>query len=48
VAYVSCGLDSFLRDAAELCAHGYRFESLAVHDMFPHSGHVETLAHFVR
>jgi 23S rRNA (uracil1939-C5)-methyltransferase len=46
--YVSCGLDSFLADATALLAHGYRLESLAVHDMFPHSGHVETLAHFVR
>lgn len=46
--YVSCGLDSFLSDATALCGRGYRLESLAVHDMFPHSGHVETLAHFTR
>lgn len=44
--YVSCGLDSFERDARALRAAGYRLQALAVADLFPFTGHVETVAHF--
>jgi tRNA/tmRNA/rRNA uracil-C5-methylase (TrmA/RlmC/RlmD family) len=44
-AYVSCGLDSFERDAAELL-RVFRLRSLAAYDLFPHTEHLETLAVF--
>jgi tRNA/tmRNA/rRNA uracil-C5-methylase (TrmA/RlmC/RlmD family) len=44
---VSCGLDSFLRDAARLLDSGrFALRSLEVYDLFPYTGHVETLAVF--
>jgi 23S rRNA (uracil1939-C5)-methyltransferase len=47
--YVSCGADSFLRDAEALVEQGtYRLTKMALFDMFPHGPHVETLARFER
>jgi len=47
--YLSCGLDSFLRDCARLCdSHRLRLSSLEVYALFPHTDHVETLARFSR
>jgi 23S rRNA (uracil1939-C5)-methyltransferase len=46
--YVSCGIDSFLRDAEALVALGLRFESATVYDLFPYTRHIETLACFSR
>ena len=47
--YVSCGLDSFLRDAARLTAGGgLRLRSLAAFDLMPFTEHVETVACFDR
>jgi 23S rRNA (uracil1939-C5)-methyltransferase len=45
--YLSCGLDSFLRDAAAL---GPEFElrQLAAYDLFPFTEHIETLGYFQR
>lgn len=44
--YVSCGLGSFERDAAALLSAGFRLAELAAADLFPFTGHVETLARF--
>lgn len=44
--YVSCGLASFERDARALLSAGYRLRELVAADLFPFTGHVETLAHF--
>jgi 23S rRNA (uracil1939-C5)-methyltransferase len=44
-AYVSCDIDSFERDAAELLA-AFRLVTLEAFDLFPHTEHVETLAVF--
>jgi tRNA/tmRNA/rRNA uracil-C5-methylase (TrmA/RlmC/RlmD family) len=47
--YVSCGLDSLLRDTAQLTAAGrLRLVSLAAFDLMPYTGHVETVACFDR
>jgi tRNA/tmRNA/rRNA uracil-C5-methylase (TrmA/RlmC/RlmD family) len=47
--YVSCGLESFLGDAARLTAHGkMRLASLAAFNLLPFTEHVETVAAFVR
>jgi tRNA/tmRNA/rRNA uracil-C5-methylase (TrmA/RlmC/RlmD family) len=46
-AYVSCDIDSFERDAAELTG-ALRLVSLEAYDLFPHTEHLETLALFER
>jgi len=47
--YVSCGLESFLNDAASLTAHGkLRLGALAAFNLLPFTGHVETVARFER
>ena len=45
--YVSCGLDSFLRDAAQLTSRGkLRLSALTAFDLLPYTEHVETVARF--
>jgi 23S rRNA (uracil1939-C5)-methyltransferase len=47
LVYLSCDLDSFERDAARLLAGGrLRLAELVAYDLFPNTGHVETLARF--
>ena len=46
LVYVSCGPESFARDAALLTRGGYVLNTARVVDMFPHTGHFETLACF--
>jgi len=47
--YVSCGLESFLRDAASLTARGtLRLGTLRAFNLLPFTGHVETVARFER
>lgn len=46
--YLSCGLDSFVRDAESLIAQGFRLESATAFDVFPYTEHIETLAAFAR
>jgi tRNA/tmRNA/rRNA uracil-C5-methylase (TrmA/RlmC/RlmD family) len=47
--YVSCGLDSFLEDAARLTLPGrLRLVSLAAFNLLPFTEHVETVARFDR
>jgi 23S rRNA (uracil1939-C5)-methyltransferase len=49
LVYVSCGPDTFVRDAAVLAGElDFRLEALGVMDMFPHTLHVETMGLFVR
>lgn len=45
--YISCGLDSFLRDARDLAA-AFTLRDLLVFDLFPHTEHVEIAARFER
>jgi len=47
LVYVSCGLDSFERDTAQLVgSNRLALRSLAAWDLFPYTEHVETLAVF--
>lgn len=47
--YVSCGLDSFLTDAARLTEVGrLRLAELAAFNLMPYTGHVETVGLFER
>jgi 23S rRNA (uracil1939-C5)-methyltransferase len=48
LAYVSCGLTSFLRDAEALIQGGLELEATTLYDLFPYTAHVETLAWFRR
>lgn len=47
IVYVSCGPESFAREAAQLTAARYRLERLGIMDMFPHTRHYETIGLFV-
>jgi 23S rRNA (uracil1939-C5)-methyltransferase len=47
--YVSCGLDSFLKDAARLTSRGkLRLAALTAFNLLPFTEHVETVARFER
>ena len=46
VVYVSCQPSSLVRDAAIICAQGYRLTHLGIMDMFPQTAHVEAMAVF--
>ena len=48
IVYVSCQPSSLVRDAAVLCAAGYRLSHLGLMDMFPQTAHVESMAVFQR
>ena len=48
VVYVSCDSATLARDVKYLAAHGYELKQVRCCDMFPWSGHVETVAMLVR
>jgi 23S rRNA (uracil1939-C5)-methyltransferase len=49
LVYVSCGLDTFLRDATRLVTEaGYAASALRAYDLLPYTDHVETVACFER
>ncbi|MBF2054318.1 MAG: 23S rRNA (uracil(1939)-C(5))-methyltransferase RlmD [Candidatus Sericytochromatia bacterium] len=48
LVYVSCNPATLARDSALLRAAGFDLRALQPVDMFPHTHHLETVAHFVR
>ncbi|EML2247712.1 23S rRNA (uracil(1939)-C(5))-methyltransferase RlmD [Klebsiella aerogenes] len=48
VVYVSCNPATLARDSEALLQVGYRIQRLAMLDMFPHTGHLESIVLFER
>lgn len=48
VVYVSCNPETLARDAALFCDRGYRPGEVTPFDMFPMTGHVESVVRFTR
>lgn len=47
VVYVSCNPTTLARDSKILLAAGYRLAEVRMLDMFPHTGHLESMALFI-
>lgn len=46
IFYISCELDTFSRDAEDIIKHGWELIELTPIDLFPHTPHIEIMAHF--
>ena len=48
IVYVSCDSATLARDLKYLSGNGYQLEKVRAVDMFPHTGHIETVVKLVR
>ena len=48
IVYISCNPDTLARDAAILIAHGYEMSEVHPFDLFPRTGHVESVVCLTR
>ena len=48
IVYISCNPDTLARDAKILCDKGYTMGDVYIYDMFPRTGHVESVVCFTR
>lgn len=47
IVYVSCNPSTLARDAATICAGGWRISKATVVDMYPHTAHIECVCTFL-
>ena len=43
VVYISCNIETQARDLTYLCKNGYKVKKIQPVDMFPHTGHIESV-----
>ncbi|MFJ2620884.1 class I SAM-dependent RNA methyltransferase [Glutamicibacter sp. NPDC087344] len=48
ICYVSCDPASFARDTARLISRGYELAHIEIHDLYPHTHHMESIGLFLR